>query len=329
MRTGDSAATYPAVMATAGLHTADERTVNEVFGFLTRCAIQSAAHKTDYIVDVGTAAMIGGASWRELVGQCVAVGVLEVVLAGRTWRIVQDPEFIHIKLRQEVEWERQQRSDTRDIRLLVPVRLRDGDQCRWCGVLVQWRGKKTNRYGTLDHLHPGQPGTVATLVVACQRCNGGRGANPEAWDDTHTLREPPVRPVYGQWTAELLTNNGYPTTANVASDGGAPQAAADPAPHQGVRPAAPGSTDQAQTTAVATEVESHSHRRSDGTTRTGSGREGSGSRSGTAEEAHLPARDQPHASAPQPNAQPSRPRRRRGRRGGGGRPRTTPGGTPA
>jgi hypothetical protein len=310
MRTGDSAATYPAVMETAGLISADERTVNEVFGFVSRCAIQSAAHKTDYVIDVGTVQMIGGARWRELVNICVAVGLYDVVLAGRSWRLIQDPEFIHIQLKADVEWARQQRNDNRDTRLTVPVRLRDGDQCRWCGVLVQWRGKKTNRSGSLDHLHPGQPGTVDTLVVACARCNGARGANPEAWADVHELRPAPASPRYGRWTAEHLTNNGYPVEPNVASDGDAPTAAADPAP-QRVRPAAPGSSAQAPP-----EVESQSHPRSVRTGSAGTGRDGSGSPTPSPRTSTVP--HQPQDQAP-------RPRRRRGKRGG--RSRSTNGGS--
>ncbi|MFD6178095.1 MULTISPECIES: hypothetical protein [unclassified Isoptericola] len=339
MRTGDSAATYPAVMATAGLHTADERTVNEVFGFVSRCAIQSAAHTTDYVIDVGTVQMIGGARWRDLISQCVAVGLLEVVLAGRTWRLVQDPEFIHLRLRAEVTWERQQRDDTRNPALKAPVLLRDGDNCRWCGLLVQWRGRKSNRTGTLDHLEPGTAGTVDTMVVACLGCNSARGGNVDLWDDNHTVRTPPTSPRYGKATTKYLNDNGHPEiTENVSSDdGAAPQAAADPAP-EGVRPAAPAAAAPARPTAVraaappaarpksAPKSPRNSTPKVDRTDSTGSGRDGSGTHHTSTGPRARP--DLSPASTTEPTAQPPRPRRRRGRRGGA-RPRPTPGGTPA
>lgn len=231
-------------MQLQGAPGADDRTVNEVFGWIMRCAFQSAAHLTDYVIDAGTAYMLGGARTDELVRLCVAAGLLTETTTSngiRAWTLIQDPEFIHIRLRQEIEWERQQRNDTRDPALTVPVRRRDGDNCRWCGVLVQWRGKKTNRTATLDHQVPGVAATVATLVVACLGCNSGRKDNVELWADNHTLRPEPARPNYGKWTAKFLTDNGWPTQENVRSDDeSATLAAAGTArPDPAVRPAAP------------------------------------------------------------------------------------------
>ncbi len=221
VRLGDSAATYPPLMSLAADPAADERTVNEATGWLLRCAFQSGAHLTDYVIDLGTAYMLGGARTDELVRMCVAAGLLtETVTSSgfRAWKLVADPEFVHLRLREEIEWERQQRRDTRDPHLTVPVRLRDGDQCRWCGVLVQWRGKRTARTGSVDHLDPGKAGTVATLVVACTGCNGARKNNAELWADNHSLRPVPKAPRYGRWTAEFLAANGYPVQQNVHSD---------------------------------------------------------------------------------------------------------------
>ena len=213
---GDNAATYPALMQTRGARGADERTVNEVAGWLWRCMIQSAAHLTDYRIDIGTAEMIGGPRTAALIRICTAAGLITELpdRSLRTFEAVQDEEFVHIRLREEIQWERQQRNDTRDPGLAVPVRRRDGDQCRWCQTLVQWRGKTTRRSGTLDHLVPGEAGTVATMVVACKGCNSARKDNPQ-WDDDHELTPPPAVPVYGRWTAEFLTENGYPTTPTV------------------------------------------------------------------------------------------------------------------
>lgn len=314
-RTGDNAATYPALMQTAGHRGTDERTVNEVAGFVFRCAFQSAAHMTDYSIDAGTVQMIGGARWRDLVKICERAQLLEVsTKAGvKSWRLIEDPEFIHIRLREEVEWERQQRNDTRDPAIKVPVLRRDGDNCRWCGVLVQWRGKTTNRTGTLDHLVPGQAGTPETMVVACKGCNSARKDNPQ-WDDDHVLRPAPAHPLYGRHTAEYLTTHGYPTDDNLTgTQRPATGPGADTAP-DGVRSAtATGAGTAASAAATAERPGREVHAKSppkssghaDGSTPAGSGRDGSALGS------------TPNPSPTEPGAAlPARPRRR-GRRGSG------------
>ena len=319
MRNGDNAATYPALMSTRADRRSDERTVNEVAGWLWRCATQSAGHTTDYAIDVGTAEMLGGSRTRELVRLCKKVGLLtETRRRGMPlYLIVDDPEFIHIRLKAEVEWERQQRNDTRDDSLKVPILRRDGDNCRWCGVLVQWVGRRTNRRGTFDHMIPGEAGTVSTMIVACLGCNSGRKDTAETWDADHELRPPPAHPNYGQTTAKYLTNHGYPTTQNVKDEPGtgdlqrpAPAPGADTA-HQRVRPATTPSDDPARTGAepASNDVPNASglvdSSRSAGSGRVGSGMGSEGEATGLSGTPPSPAR-----------------RRRRGRRGGRSKPGT-------
>lgn len=290
-RIGDSAATYPKLMQTMGVAGADDRTLNEVAGWLFRCAFQSAAHTTDYRIDVGTAWMLGGARTEELIRIALAAGLaVEIVHEGvRYLRMIDDPEFVHIRLKDDVEWDRQQRRDTRDPRLRAPVLRRDGDNCRWCGVAVQWRGRRSSRTGTLDHLFPGQPGTVMTMVVACQGCNGSRQDNPQ-WDDDHDILAEPAAPRYGTTTAAYLSEHGYPTEPNAGSDTAPPGARSstptDPArPDQAQRPVpAVGAAPQAQRPEPEPEVvqkvppksADKSTGCSDGTHSVGSGRDGSG-----------------------------------------------------
>ena len=59
LKTGDLAASHPLVLAVRRIRGTDERSTNEVYGFVTRCATQSAGHMTDYYVDYGTAEMFG------------------------------------------------------------------------------------------------------------------------------------------------------------------------------------------------------------------------------------------------------------------------------
>src|SRR4051812_33826379 len=105
-RAGDTSATHPRVMRAAAVPGADERTVNEVFGFFARLATQSAAHTTDYVVDAGTVDMIGGRNAAKLIRQCVKIGLLERTRIDGlpAFKLLNDPEFIHIRLRAEVEW---------------------------------------------------------------------------------------------------------------------------------------------------------------------------------------------------------------------------------
>ncbi|MHB1063543.1 MAG: HNH endonuclease [Georgenia sp.] len=314
-RTGDNAATYPRLMQVAGGRGADERTVNEVAGWLFRCAFQSAAHMTDYVIDAGTAWMLGGSRTDELARLAIKTGLLSKVKVNGMdgYKLIEDPEFIHIRLRKEVEWERQQRKDTRDPKLRAPVLRRDGDNCRYCGVGVQWRGQTTNRTGTLDHRHPGQAGTVTTLVVACKGCNGARQDNPQ-WDDDHPLRDAPAAPQYGKTTADYLTKNGYPTQANLTRDERpATAAATDPAP-QRVRPAAApgaGTAPQQSVRQVSAEVSAPG---TDEMNLPGSGRVGTG--------LGLVVTGPPGSGRVGEDHTLVQPRRRRGRRGG--KPKTSP-----
>lgn len=312
-RVGDDAATYPPLMATAAVRGADERTVNEVAGFVFRCAFQSAGHKTDYVIDAGTVQMIGGARWRDLIRIAERVRLLErtTVDGLRAWRLVEDDDWIHIRTRAELEWDNRQRNDTRDPRLMVPVRLRDGDQCRWCRIVVVWSGPRTNRSATIDHLAPGEAGTVDTLVVACFECNQARGRDTTGeWAEEHQLHPAPTRPLYGAATVRYLREQGGidveqnigrkrserpsdPDPARAPQPNGASPVrpgGADPAPE---RPRTPAESPPTVSDSGSDEFELAGSGR-DGTTLVGSGGDGEG-RGGTA--------------APSP-------RRRRGRRGG-------------
>lgn len=245
LRNGDNAATYPPLMSVMGSAGADERTLNEVAGFVWRLGCQSAAHTTDYVIDVGTAWMIGGARTEHLLRLCTRAGLLRKMTdpaRGAVYALVEDKDFLHVRLKVEIEWERQQRRDTRDPRLKAPIILRDGDNCRWCGVGVHWTGSPSNRTGEMDHLHRGQAGTVGTMVVACRGCNGARGGatdDTSQWDDSHGLRPVPAIPNYGPWSARYLTQHGYPTDPNYGAHlAPATASGADPAPAAGgVRPA--------------------------------------------------------------------------------------------
>lgn len=311
VRVGDNAATYPKLMQIAGFPGADQRTINEVRGWLDACAWQSGLHTTDYSIDPGTAQMFGGSRTKKIVEWCVRAELLTPVdRDGVThWLIIDDPDFINIRTRAELDWEKQRRDDRNNHGITVPVRLRDGDQCRWCGVKVEWRGRGSHKSAELDHLQPGVPATIATLVVACRRCNGSRQDNPQ-WDDDHQLRPPPPSPLYGPITANFLTENGYPTEPT-AAHATRQASSADTADASASRPAARPRTTQNRSEArqvtaapaeeVAPEVGPNGVTGSFETGSAGSGRAGPG---------------------PGPGPE-TKVRRRRGRRGAGPTPAPT------
>lgn len=184
--------------------------LNEVFGFVTRCALQAAGHTTDYVIDEGTADLMGGARTERLLELAKKAGYLTPIKhqGVRAYLLVDDPLFLHMRRKAEIEWERQRKADNANPMITAPVRLRDGDECRYCGNLTNWRDRKGGHGGTYDHRVPGQPATIATLVVACISCNAGRRDDPEA-DLRYPLRPEPLQPFYSAITATFLTNAGH------------------------------------------------------------------------------------------------------------------------
>ncbi|GAB2677615.1 hypothetical protein [Thalassiella azotivora] len=242
LRAGDNAATHPRVMRLLSL--GDERTLNEVFGFVVRCALQSAAHTTDYLLDEGTLNLLGGTRTPDLLALAKRTGLMAPEKrrpdGTKPWRLVADPEFLHMRLREEIEWERQRKADASNPELTVPVRLRDGDACRYCGNVVQWRARKGGRRGTYDHREPGRPAKVTTYVVACGSCNAARAADPKA-DERLPLLPPPTTPFYGEDTVALLAKHGHRVPLSTAR----PATPADTAP---ARPPRQGDTARSTTT---------------------------------------------------------------------------------
>ncbi|MGX7679091.1 hypothetical protein ACSMXN_09335 [Jatrophihabitans sp. DSM 45814] len=209
-KNGDTGGTHPAIMAVAGLRGYQPGDINMVAGFYWRLTNQSSAFTTDYIVDAGTVVTFTENNPR-LLKLAIRTGLLtkckgENGLAA--YRLLEDPEFVHIRTKAEIQLSRQQKADTNNLRLAVPVRFRDGDLCRYCQVVTAWAGRMSPRRGTLDHLHPGEEATVDTMVVACTHCNSQM--RDMAGEERETLLPAPDVPFYTQTTAKWLTKNGRP-----------------------------------------------------------------------------------------------------------------------
>ena len=246
LKASDTAAMHPRVLAVAGQAGADPRCVNEVFGFVARCAIYCAQYRGDYVIDAANYMTMGFGDHERLIGLAVGAGLMEWAEEGgqRVLRLLDDEEdFLHMLSKEESEWARQRDRDNRDVTLKGPVLLRDGDNCRYCGVRVTWRGRSSgSRRGTLDHRVPGKPGTVDTLVVACTKCNSARQDDETgAWDRAHPLMSVPRKPLWGKVTARFLEDHGYLRDGKPACD--AADGCSDRASGAPSVGAAPGSVD--------------------------------------------------------------------------------------
>jgi hypothetical protein len=206
LKASDTAALFTPLMLTATL--GDERTVNEVAGWIHRCMEQAASQRTDYLIDMGTAALLGGSRLPELIRMCRKVKLIKIVKRdGFDYiEVVQDPAFLHVILKAEQDYQRQRERDNSNPQLTSRVRLRDGDACRWCGVVVYFgtADRKSARVGEMDHLElsADKPATVDKLVVACRQCNGSRQKAREGWD--RPLLPPPPDPYYSKGTKAFI-----------------------------------------------------------------------------------------------------------------------------
>lgn len=210
-RYGDTSAFHPLPMNVLEHPELDDRLLNEVFGFFARCSTQAAAHLTDYVITRGTAVMIAGPTRAQtMIDVCVFAGLMTEREYGdgvKVYKLVDDePDFLHLRLKKDIDWERQRKADANRPALVVPVRLRDGDACRWCGKVVDWLDRKSGRAGTYDHLEPGEPATVDTYVVCCKTCNSSRqdGSLPTGVEE---LLDAPTEPLYSTTTVAWLAEN--------------------------------------------------------------------------------------------------------------------------
>lgn len=220
LRTGDNAATNPRLLRVYEDPEASTALVLEAFGFLVLCASLAAAHTTDYVVSYGTAVLVAREEAPRMLDVCVRAGLLteETRDGERVWVIIDDPDFLHMRSREEIEWEKQRKRDNSNPELIIPVRLRDGDACRYCGCVVNWRDRKGVRGATYDHRVPKQGATVDTMVVACFGCNSSRKDDPVA-DLRVPLLPAPERPYFSSYTRDWIDKhdwakaNGYSITS--------------------------------------------------------------------------------------------------------------------
>ncbi|WP_296245159.1 hypothetical protein [uncultured Rothia sp.] len=222
LKVSDTAAQHRIVWRALEIPGASMQSMWSLFGQVLALAVEAAAFKTDYIIERGSILKFTGTpeAAERFIAEATFCGYLtgEVPLDdGRTaYRLVEDEDLFHMRLREEIDWENRRRNDTRNGALIVPIRARDGDACRWCGHVVYWGNQKGGRGATYDHLNPGVPAeTPEDMVVACRSCNSSRKDNA-GW--AVDLLPAPKTPYFSARSAAWLTENGVPTKASAPSD---------------------------------------------------------------------------------------------------------------
>ena len=178
-RGGDTLTTHPLMIRLLEVCGGDHLLKNEAKGVFADLVSISAAHATDYWVGYGAVSQIAPGREKIVIENLCAAGLLfrEEGPEGRPMlRIVDDPTLYHIRLKEEMEIDRRRAKDKQNPELLITVRVRDGDQCRWCKKTVDWRDRRSARGATYDSLNGHKESTPETLVVACRGCNSKRGA---------------------------------------------------------------------------------------------------------------------------------------------------------
>ena len=222
LKVSDTAAQHRIVWRALEIPGASMQSMWSLFGQVLALAVEAAAFKTNYVVERGSILKFTGTpdAAQKFIADATFCGYLtgEVPLDdGRiAYRLVEDEDLFHMRLREEIDWENRRRNDTRNGALIVPIRARDGDACRWCGNVVYWGNQKGGRGATYDHLNPGVPAeTPEDMVVACRSCNSSRKDNA-GW--AVDLLPAPSRPYFSAKSAAWLTENGVPTKASAPSD---------------------------------------------------------------------------------------------------------------
>nr|DAL06910.1 MAG TPA: CRISPR-associated endonuclease [Caudoviricetes sp.] len=221
LKVSDTAAQHRIVWRALEIPGASMQSMWSLFGQVLALAVEAAAFKTDYVVERGSILKFTGTpdAAEKFIADATFCGYLtgEVPLNdGRiAYRLVEDEDLFHMRLKEEIEWENRRRNDTRNGSLIVPIRARDGDACRWCGNVVYWGDQRGGRGATYDHLRPGVPAeTPEDMVVACRSCNSSRKDNA-GW--AVDLLPAPKTPYFSTKSSAWLTENGVPTKASAPS----------------------------------------------------------------------------------------------------------------
>lgn len=222
MRVGDTFNAAPEWMAAAGLgaQRGDFDLVARLKGHTMGLFAQSAVAWTNYVVSYGAAVtVVGMQSVDQVVADLVRIGVLSVMEAdvdgNPQWKLLERDDFVNLVKSNERLMKTKRRRDRSNAPLVIKVLLRDGDECRYCGVEVRWGDTKSDDGQTFDHRDPEAPTTPDNYVQCCRGCNRLRAdlADP---DTELPLLPCPDNPVYGPGAMKVF-RKWTSVTASVSS----------------------------------------------------------------------------------------------------------------
>lgn len=209
-----------------------------VWGVVTLCTSWSTQERQDWWVSESFVRRTFGPAGAQVMREGQAC---ELVRPGRHrrngengWLIDDsDPDLLHIRTKEEVDRDREKSRVTRQVEPTRAVRLRDGDQCRYCGKTVSYTDRTSGRAGTYDHP---DPANREVFVVACKACNTWKyGRTVAEWVEIGGLEllPPPDHPLIGEHTAAQF---GVPPTDPAALRAHTDTTSADAAPRPGSQP---------------------------------------------------------------------------------------------
>lgn len=180
----------------------DDRLVSELKGVAYALYSQSAVSYSDYIVGFGEIALHAGLTRAEpVLIDLMKIGILTDLSTAdtRKYKLLEDPEFIGLIKSNERLMRKKRDRDRNRGTLIVPVLLRDGDFCRYCGNEVRWESKNTGDRGTFDHREPEAETTIDNLVVSCWDCNQARAESADPDSDLPLLPPPEDLTTFSKW----------------------------------------------------------------------------------------------------------------------------------
>ncbi|MGZ4596239.1 MAG: HNH endonuclease [Actinomycetes bacterium] len=195
LRTDDQAPDHPKILKAASsprptdLVLGPEAFAATVFGVVSLCAAWSAGKLQDGWVPEALMRRIAGRDSDLIAKSAVRADLLSKRQRGPLnewgWYVVQTDELLHMRSKEEVHADREKSRVTRQTGATREVRLRDGDQCRYCGKSVSWVDRVSARGGSYDHP---DPSNRDVFVVACLGCNRHFTSHPEE-------QRPPLLPI--------------------------------------------------------------------------------------------------------------------------------------
>lgn len=186
----------------------DDRLVNELKGAAEALYAYSAQQWTDYIVNFGAAVTFCGLTRVEPVtADLIEIGILTDVSTSdqRKYKLLERENFVHLIRSDEKKKNDKRRRDRNRGALMVPVLMRDGAQCRYCGDIVNFDDTKSGNGVEMDHREFQEETTPDNYVVACRDCNQMRVDLGDRADIEIPLGDAPDEPIINEQIIRKLS----------------------------------------------------------------------------------------------------------------------------